>query len=112
MICISDESESVNNNLISRPGKRKRDDDADQGAEFNDPSSVASPSRIGGPGNKRRRMVDQLGEFAKELSGDALQSMPTDKLFQAHQHVNDLMDSIMAALKTKCRSPSIDLSKS
>ncbi len=86
-----------NNNTTSlRLGKRKRSDEV----EGDGPSGRSSP--------KRQRMVEQLGDIAKELSGYSLQNMSTEKLFQAHQHVNNLMESIMAALKTKCRSPSSD----
>ena len=84
----------------SKPGKRKHDEVDDQETDQASSSCQSSP--------KRKRLVDELGTLAKELSGETLQNMPADKLFQAHQHVNNLMDSIMAALKTKCRSPSLD----
>ncbi|XP_071476292.1 uncharacterized protein [Diadema antillarum] len=66
-------------------------------------SPPRSPQQVG-----RGNLVGRLGELVTEFHEGALDSLPALELFQAHAHVNKLMDGIVGALKTKCHSPSMD----
>ncbi|XP_022090787.1 telomere-associated protein RIF1-like [Acanthaster planci] len=56
---------------------------------------------------KQARIMDKLADLVGELATENLAELPSDRLFLAHQHVNNMMESIMAALKVKVKSPSL-----
>lgn len=77
--------------------KRKRQElDTPEGSDDERPSKP-----------KQAKLMDKLEDLLAEFSTEKLAELPSDRLFQAHQHVNSMMDSIMAALKVKVKSPSL-----
>ena len=53
-------------------------------------------------------LVGRLEALVADFRESKLDALPANELFQAHGHVNNLLESIMAALKMKCHSPSMD----
>ncbi|XP_072179822.1 uncharacterized protein [Diadema setosum] len=76
------------------------------------PSKASAPGSLSPPRSpqqvSRGNLVGRLGELVTEFHEGALDSLPALELFQAHAHVNKLMDGIVGALKSKCHSPSMD----
>ncbi|XP_063964889.1 telomere-associated protein RIF1-like isoform X1 [Lytechinus pictus] len=52
-------------------------------------------------------LLGRLTGLVSDFREGALDSLPAIDLFRAHQHVNELTDIIMDALKMKCNSPSM-----
>eukprot|EP00057_Strongylocentrotus_purpuratus_P028526 XP_011683000.1 PREDICTED: telomere-associated protein RIF1 [Strongylocentrotus purpuratus] len=89
-----------------RPPGQRSNTEATEEMTSKDPSGSLSPPRspqpVPGSG-----LLGRLEGLVSDFKDGALDSLPAAELFRAHQHVNNLTEIIMGALKAKCHSPSM-----
>ncbi|XP_038045244.1 telomere-associated protein RIF1-like [Patiria miniata] len=81
----------------SKQGTKRKHDEVESGSSNEEESSKP----------KQAKIVDKLEDLVGEFATEKLAELPSERLFLAHQHVNSMMESIMAALKVKVKSPSL-----
>ena len=104
--------EAMNDSQELLAGITKFTEEVQENIQVDQPEGATSQSTNQNEADKQPEQISptkseflsSLAKFSSQLNAESLSRLPSNEIFQAHQHLNTLMTNVVSALKTKYSS--------